>query len=81
MSSDNSSQNNIENSDKVEYTENEKKTVRTKKSDWTATDVEYHIPDKKTPIAYSARTTSDLIETLSDDNPTATISELKDLVK
>lgn len=80
MNSYNSTQNNIENSDKVEYTENERKTVRTKKSDWTATDVEYHIPDKKTPIAYSTRATSDLIEALSDDNPTATISELKNLV-
>lgn len=80
MNSDNSTQNNIENSDNVEYNGNEKKTVRTKKSDWTATDVEYTIPDKKKPIAYSTRATSDLIETLSDDNPTATISELKDLV-
>jgi len=80
MNSDSSTQNNIENSENVEYNGSEKKSVRTKKSDWTATDVEYTITDRKMPIAYSTRATSDLIEALSDDNPTATISELKDLV-
>ena len=51
-------------------------TKRTKKSDWAAHDVEWHIPGKKTPIAYSTRAASDLIEALSEDNPSATIKEL-----
>ena len=53
-----------------------KKSVSTKKSDWSAHDVEWHIPGKKTPIAYSTVATSDLIEALADDNKTATIKEL-----
>ena len=52
------------------------KPVRTKKSDWAAHDVEWRIPGKKTPIAYSTVAASDLIEALAEDNPTATISEL-----
>ena len=51
-------------------------TKRTKKSDWAAHDVEWHIPGKKTPIAYSTRAASDLIEALAEDNPSATIKEL-----
>ena len=51
-------------------------TKRTKKSDWAAHDVEWHIPSKKTPIAYSTRAASDLIEALAEDNPSATINEL-----
>ena len=50
---------------------------KTKKADWAGHDVEWSIPGKKTPIAYSTKATSDLIEVLADDNPTATISELK----
>ena len=53
-----------------------KKSVSTKKSDWSAHDVEWHIPGKKTPIAYSTVATSDLIEILAENNPTATIKEL-----
>ena len=52
------------------------KSLRTKKSGWTAHDIEWHIPGKKTPIAYSTRAVSDLIEALAEDNPTANISEL-----
>ena len=52
------------------------KPVRTKKSDWAAHDVEWRVPGKKTPIAYSTVAASDLIEALVEDNPTATISEI-----
>ena len=52
------------------------KSAGTKKSDWTAHDVEWRIPGKKTPIAYSSRATSDLIEALAEDDPTATIKDL-----
>ena len=52
------------------------KTVRTKKSDWASHDVEWHVPGKKTPVAYSTRAASDLIEVLAEDNPSATIKEL-----
>lgn len=57
-----------------------KKGVRTKKSDWTSHDVEWTIPNRKTPIAYSTQATSFGIEVMADENPTATISELKDLI-
>ena len=50
--------------------------VRTKKSDWASHDVEWGVPGKKTPIAYSTRAASDLIEALAEDNPSATIKEL-----
>ncbi len=56
------------------------KSVRTKKSDWASHDVEWYIPNKKTPIAYSTRASSDLIEILSEDNPSATIKEIFDKV-
>lgn len=52
------------------------KPVRTKKSDWASHDVEWRVPGKKTPIAYSTVAASDLIEALVEDNPTATISEI-----
>ena len=61
--------------DKVETTTTGN-TKRTKKSDWSATDVNWVIPGKKTPIAYSTVATSDLIEALAEDNPSATISEI-----
>ena len=53
---------------------------KTKKADWYGHDVEWAIPGKKTPIAYSTKAASDLIEVMADDNPTATISELKDKI-
>ena len=52
------------------------KPVRTKKSDWAAHDVEWFIPGKKNPIAYSTVAASDLIEELSKQYPSATISQL-----
>ena len=52
------------------------KAVRTKKSDWDSHDVEWYIPGKKTPIAYSTVASSDLIEELSKQYPSATISQL-----
>ncbi|MBR5594047.1 MAG: DEAD/DEAH box helicase family protein [Bacteroidaceae bacterium] len=52
------------------------KPVRTKKSDWASHDVEWHIPGKKSPIAYSTVASSDLIEVLVEDNPSATIKEI-----
>ena len=57
------------------------KTIRTKKSDWASTDVTWTLPGKaKNPIAYSTRATSDLIEVLSDEFPSATISQMKGMV-
>ena len=76
----------IENPGKQQYDNGKKKTsgkkrIRTKKSDWASTDVSWTLPGEvKSPIAYSTKATSDLIEALSDENPTATISELKGLV-
>ena len=52
------------------------KPVRTKKSDWASHDVEWRVPGKKTPIAYSTVAASDLIEALAEDNPSATIKDL-----
>lgn len=52
------------------------KPVRIKKSDWASHDVEWHIPGKKSPIAYSTVASSDLIEVLVEDNPSATIKEI-----
>ena len=56
------------------------KPVRTKKGDWSAHDVEWTVPGYKTPIAYSTKATSDLINVLAEENPTATISELKSMI-
>ena len=56
--------------------ESKQTPVRTKKSDWASHDVEWHVPGKKTPIAYSTRAASDLIEALAEDNPSATIKDL-----
>jgi len=56
--------------------ESTNKQVRTKKSDWASHDVEWHVPGKKTPIAYSTVAASDLIEALVEDNPSATIKDL-----
>lgn len=56
------------------------KKITTKKSDWAAHDVQWAIPGRKTPIAYSTTATSDTIGVLADENPTATISELQGLV-
>ena len=72
---------NISNSEKkvqntVAKKESKQTPVRTKKSDWASHDVEWHVPGKKAPIAYSTVAASDLIEALVEDNPTATISEL-----
>lgn len=53
-----------------------KKTTQTKKADWSAHDVEWYLPNKKTPIAYSTVATRDLIEALCEQYPNATISQL-----
>lgn len=66
--------------DKAE-TEKNSKTTRTKKSDWSAHDVEWYIPGKKTPIAYSTVATGDLIEALSEQYPNATINQLMPAIK
>ena len=58
-----------------------KKTIRTKKSDWPSTDVQWTLPgDVKHPIAYSTQATSDSIDVMADEHPTATISQLHDLL-
>ena len=59
---------------------NKPKTIRTKKSDWASTDVQWTTPNQKTPIAYSTTATSDLISVLADEFPSATISSLKGMV-
>lgn len=51
-----------------------------KKSEWNSADVEWTIPNHKKPIAYSTRATSDLIETLSENNTKATISEIRNMI-
>ena len=62
-------------------TEKSGKTTRTKKSDWSAHDVEWLLPGKKTPIAYSTVATSDLIEALAEQYPKATISQLMQSIR
>jgi N12 class adenine-specific DNA methylase len=60
------------------------KTVRTQKSDWSAHDVTWTLPagspNKATVVAYSTKATSDTIDVMADENPTATISQLRDLI-
>ena len=51
---------------------------KTKKADWASHDVEWTIPGKKTPIAYSTKAVSDSIEVMADEYPTATIRELQE---
>ena len=78
----------VENAAVQEYTGGEQitqttakpKKITTKKSDWAAHDVQWTIPGKKTPIAYSTVSTSDTISVLADENPTATINDLRGLV-
>ena len=78
----------VENTGEQEYTGGEQtpqtatkpKKITTKKSDWAAHDVQWTIPGKKTPIAYSTVSTSDTISVLADENPTATINDLRGLV-
>ena len=60
--------------------ESKPKFTPAKKSDWNAHDVEWFDNEHKKPLAYSTRATSDLIEILAQDNPKATISEIKDLI-
>ena len=66
----------VEQSSEESKKEHNKKPVRTKKSDWAAHDVEWYVPGKKSPIAYSTVASSDLIEILVEDNPSATIKEI-----
>jgi N12 class adenine-specific DNA methylase len=59
----------------------EKKTfVPAKKADWAAHDVQYFVPGKKTPIAYSTISDRDLLGVLADAHPDATISDLRDYI-
>ena len=60
--------------------ESKPKFTPAKKSDWNAHDVEWYDKEHKKPLAYSTRAASDLIEMLAQDNPKATISEIKDLI-
>ena len=57
-----------------------KKNITTRKSDWPATDVEWRIPGRKSPIAYSSKAASDLIGVLADEHPEATIKEIRALI-
>ena len=60
--------------------EQKKKIIRAKKSDWVSHDIYWYAPNSKIIIAYSTRSASDLIETMSEDNPKMTISELHDAI-
>ena len=60
--------------------EQKKKIIRAKKSDWASHDIYWYAPNSKIIIAYSTRSASDLIETMSEDNPKMTISELHDAI-
>ena len=51
---------------------------KTKKADWASHDVEWTIPGRKTPIAYSTQAVSYAIEVMADEYPTATIRELQE---
>lgn len=53
------------------------KTIRTKKSDWAATDITWYAPHQKSPIAYSTVAVRDFIGAMVDDYPTATVRELQ----
>jgi len=57
---------------------------RARKADWSAHDVIWHATNprtkKDTVIAYSTTATSDLVTTLSEEYPTATISEVKEMI-
>ena len=57
------------------------KTIRTKKSDWAATDITWYAPHQKSPIAYSTAAVRDFIGAMVDDNPTATVRELQAKIK
>ncbi len=61
---------------KADESPKNEKSVTTKKADWQAHDVEWRVPGKKKPIAYSSKATSDLIEALAEENPSATIREI-----
>lgn len=56
------------------------KTVKTKKSDWRAHDIEWFTDAQKKPIAYSTVAARDLIMALSEEHPIATVNELKDYI-
>lgn len=57
------------------------RTIRTKKSDWAATDITWYAPHQKSPIAYSTVAVRDLIGAMVDDNQTATVRELQAKIK
>lgn len=46
------------------------------KKDWSAHDVEWYLPGRKTPVGYSTRATSDMIDMLAEDG--LTISQIRD---
>lgn len=53
---------------------------RKKKSDWSSTDVHWFLPGRKTPIAYSTRATSDIIDDLADIHPDKTLVEIRSMI-
>lgn len=56
------------------------KIIRAKKGDWASHDVVWYAPNSKIVIAYSTVSASDLIDTLSSDNPNMTIAELQSVI-
>ena len=71
---------NVSVTDKTTQKEQKKKIIRAKKSDWASHDIYWYAPNTKIVIAYSTRSASDLVETMSGDNPKMTISELHDAI-
>ena len=49
-------------------------------SAFSSTDIEWSTPDDSTPIAYSSRETSKLIDKIATENPNATINELNSII-
>lgn len=64
-------------SEKASSSDAPKKIVFAQKKDFDAADIEYHIPGYKKPIAYSTKATADSLESIAEDNPTATISQIR----
>ena len=43
-------------------------------------DVRYHVPGKKRPVAGSSKATSDFLAIIHEQNPTATIAQLRAII-
>ena len=73
-------QDNKPTTNKGQAKEQSPKIIRAKKSDWASHDIYWYAPNTKIIIAYSTRASSDLVESMSKDNPKMTISELHNAI-